>query len=248
MRDETLLVSNGEVVLSTRGLGEGPLVILMHGWPDLGLSWRHQLEPLAEAGYAVAAPDMRGYGASSKPSDVAAYSLDHAADDMAAIAGSLGAKRWVAVGHDWGAGVAWRCALRHRDQVAALFGMSVPYVAPPPDVAGVTTTAILDRLYPDSFIYPRYFRQVGPPEAELERDVRGALRQALFSMSGDAPAGDWLTPRPLESAVLDGLTAPGDGPLGFMPDDTLDEYVAAFEKGGFFGPLSWYRNDEANLA
>jgi pimeloyl-ACP methyl ester carboxylesterase len=167
---------------------------------------------------------------------------------MAAVARALGASRWVAVGHDWGAGVAWRCALRHPEEVAAVFGMSVPHAAPRPGAKGVSTSAVLNQLYPDRFVYARYFEQVGAPEAELERDVRSALKQAFFSMSGDAPDGDWLTPRPLDSAVLDGLTPPPAGPLRFMPDDVLDRYVEAFEAGGLFGPLSWYRNNEANLA
>jgi len=249
VRDENVMVSNGDVNLSTRVVGGGgPLVILMHGWPDLALSWRHQLRPLAEAGYTVAAPDMRGYGESSKPTDVAAYALEQAAGDMAAIARALGARRWVAVGHDWGAAVAWRCALRYPDEVAAVFGMSVPHNAPPPGRASVPTDVVLDHLYPDTFVYPRYFQEVGAPEAELERDVRAALKQSFFSLSGDAPAGDWTAVRPPTAGVLDGLTPPPPGPLSFMPDDVLDQYAAAFEAGGFFGPLSWYRNFGANAA
>jgi pimeloyl-ACP methyl ester carboxylesterase len=94
--------------------GAGPLVVLMHGWPELGLSWRHQVGPLVEAGYRVAVPDMRGYGRSGKPAAPERYTLDQLADDMAAIAADVGAARWVAVGHDWGAPGVAHCAFPSR--------------------------------------------------------------------------------------------------------------------------------------
>jgi len=241
-----MMVRNGDVDLFVRVVGRGPLVVLMHGWPDLGTTWHHQIAPLVEAGYTVAAPDMRGYGGSSKPTEVSAYRLDNAADDMAAIAKALDAKRWIAVGHDWGAAVAWRCALRFPDQVAAVFGMCVPHSAPPPGSKGVSTTVVLDLLYPDTFVYPRYFQQVGRPEAELERDVRDSLKRILFSLSGDAPRGDFASPRPPTSSVLEGLAEPLAGPLTFMTDAELDVHAGSFDEGGFFGPLSWYRNFEVN--
>jgi pimeloyl-ACP methyl ester carboxylesterase len=224
--------------------GSGPLVILMHGWPELGFSYRHQIDPLVAAGYTVAVPDMRGYGASTKPEDPSLYSIDAHADDMAAIARGLGRERWVSVGHDWGSPVAWRCALRFPEQVAAAFSFSVPHRA----AASITANEWFDYAYPNRFYYMRYFQQVGPGEAELEADHRDALKRVYFSLSGDAPKDDWTCHRPIDDPLLKGLTPPPPGPLSFMSDAELEVYTAAFVAGGFHGPINWYRNWDANEA
>jgi pimeloyl-ACP methyl ester carboxylesterase len=95
--------------------GDGPLVLLCHGWPELWYSWRHQLKALAEAGFRAVAPDMRGFGQTSAPEDVAAYTIFHNVGDMIALVDALGAKRALIVGHDWGAPVAWHAALMRPD-------------------------------------------------------------------------------------------------------------------------------------
>ncbi len=237
-RDEIIKVPSGDYTISTRVKGEGPLVILMHGFPELGLSWRHQRDVLAEAGFTIAIPDMRGYGASSKPQDYRAYGLDFIADDVRAIADALGHERWVSIGHDWGANTAWRTALRFPERVAALFSLSIPYPPPPP----MPVMELLDQAFPNRFFYIRYFQDIGVAEDELERDVRASLKQMFYSGSGDAPKDDWICLRPHDSPLLPGLTKPPAGPLSFMSDVVLDEFAEAFSKGGFFGPISWYRN------
>lgn len=230
------------VSLSVQVTGSGPLVILMHGWPELGLSWRHQVEPLAAAGFTVAVPDMRGYGASSQPGEPEAYDTDTLADDMAAVARALGAERWVAVGHDWGAPVAWRCALRFPDAVAGVFCLSVPHTPGSP----VAFAEGSERGYPDRFYYVRYFQQPGVAEAELEADPLTALRTIFFALSGDAPNGEWAKPRPRDSRLLPGLAAPSDGPLSFMDDAEMAAYASAYQRSGFAGSLNWYRNIDRN--
>jgi pimeloyl-ACP methyl ester carboxylesterase len=230
------------VTLSVVVAGAGPLVILMHGWPELGLSWRHQMTALAQAGYTVAAPDMRGYGLSSRPADPAAYDLDSIADDMAALAHALGAKRWVAVGHDWGAPAAWRCALRFPGAVRGVFGLSVPHSAASPMPAAQSFAL----GYPDRFYYVRYFQTIGRAEAELERDPRAALKRMFFSLSGDAAKDAWVAHRPIEDPLLPGLPDPPAGPLSFMTDAELDIYAERYAQAGFFGSLSWYRNLDRN--
>ncbi|MCA8900395.1 MAG: alpha/beta hydrolase [Hyphomonas sp.] len=218
-------------------------MILMHGWPELGLSWRHQIAPLVDAGYTVAVPDMRGYGKSSKPSEVGAYKLDLHADDMASIADALGFETWISIGHDWGAPVAWRTALRFPDRVRGVIALSVPYTPPPP----MPTIEIRRQMYADRFFYVTYFQDVGPVEAELEKDVRASLKQIFFSLSGDAPKDDWIAYRDPGAPMLPGLSQPPAGPLSFMTDQELDAYAAAYREGGFFGPVSWYRNFEADF-
>ncbi|TVV74479.1 alpha/beta fold hydrolase [Sphingomonas solaris] len=245
MKNETRLIETAPGIrlsVEVAGAIDAPLLILMHGWPELGHSWRHQVGPLARAGYRVAVPDMRGYGGSSKPDRIEAYTTDTMADDMAAIARALGAVRWAAVGHDWGAPVAWRCALRFPEQVAAIFSLSNTHgVVPRGDYASKA-----DAVYPDRFFYVRYFQEIGPAEAELEADPRAALKQIFFALSGDAPQGEWTKIRPRDSLLLPGLIEPPAGPLSFMSEADLDFYAAHYGAGGFFGPLSWYRNNPTN--
>jgi pimeloyl-ACP methyl ester carboxylesterase len=106
--------------------GEGPLVVLCHGWPELSYSWRHQITAIAETGFHVVAPDMRGFGRTSAPADIVAYSIFDTVGDIVALVGALGKKQAVVIGHDWGAPVAWHAALFRPDMFTAVAGLSVP--------------------------------------------------------------------------------------------------------------------------
>ena len=238
-------ISNGPVTLSVRVEGDGPLVVLMHGWPELGLSWRHQVPALTAAGYRVAVPDMRGYGRSDKPPEAAAYTLDTIADDMAAIAASLGAPRWFAVGHDWGALAAWRCALRFPEQVAGVFCLSVPHSRP----SSTSLLHIIDAVYPERFFYIRYFQTPGVAEQEFADAGMAAVLKRVFHMaSGEGVAARSSRNVPRDSPMLASMGDPPDGPLSFLSDDELAAYASAFETGGMQGPLNWYRNFDRNSA
>jgi pimeloyl-ACP methyl ester carboxylesterase len=237
--------THGPTTLSVGVEGEGPLVILMHGWPELGLSWRHQVPALASAGYRVAVPDMRGYGESDKPEAAEAYRLDTIADDMQAVAAALGASRWVAVGHDWGAPAAWRCALRFPGEVAAVFCLSVPHARPPQG----PFMQIVENLYPDRFFYIRYFQEPGVAEAEFAgTDMAAALKRIYYTASGAGVAAGASRRVPRDSGMLASMGDPPDEPLPFMSDEMLGAYARAFESGGMRGPLNWYRNFERNAA
>lgn len=233
-----------DIEISLEVAGDGPLVVLMHGWPELGLSWRHQVAPLAEAGFRVAVPDMRGYGASSHPIEPGRYSLDELADDMVAVARHLGADRWIAVGHDWGAPVAWRCALRFPDEVAGVFCLSVPHAAS----SRIASVQSFELGFPDRFYYVRYFQQPGVAEAEFEADVRGSLRKIYYVLSGDAPKYEWIALRPKDAPMLPGLADPPPGPLSFVSEAELDIYAEAYARTGFGPSINWYRNLDASAA
>jgi len=225
--------------------GEGPLVVLMHGWPEQSLSWRHQVPALAAAGFRVATPDMRGYGGSGKPETRDAYRLNTIAADMAAVADGLGADKWVAVGHDWGAVAAWRCALAFPGKVAGVVGMSVPHTAPPP----MPLMALIDQLFPDRFFYIRYFQELGIAEAELDAaDTAAALKRIFYGGSGAGMVARAIRQVPRDARLLDSWAVAPEGPLAFMPDADLARYAAAFEAGGWRGPLNWYRNFDQNAA
>src|SRR3954469_13055008 len=108
-------------------VGEGPLVVLLHGFPEFWFSWRFQLPALAEAGYRVVAPDMRGYNLSSRPPGVSAYGLDHLAGDIRELIAERGAGSALLAGHDWGAFVAWATAMNHPEVVERLAILNVPH-------------------------------------------------------------------------------------------------------------------------
>src|ERR1700709_2833380 len=113
---EHLIAANG-VELNVRDEGEGPLVILCHGFPELAYSWRHQIPALVEAGYRVAAPDMRGFGRRSAPAAIAAYDIVSLCGDLCGLLDALGEQSAVFVGHDWGAHAVWQLAVLQPERV-----------------------------------------------------------------------------------------------------------------------------------
>lgn len=221
-----------------------PVIVLAHGFPESSHSWRHQLEPLADAGYHVLAPDQRGYGASSAPRDVDAYRVDRLAADLAGLLDDVGAADAVFVGHDWGALVVWDMARLLPDRVRGVVNVSVPYTPWP-----LPPTELFRALHGDRFFYILYFQPVGPAEAELEADLPESLRTTLWSASAELFAAP-VDPPPMEgTGFLDAMRHQHEIPAGLPPwigDDEFAVYVGQFETSGFFGPLSWYRNIDAD--
>jgi pimeloyl-ACP methyl ester carboxylesterase len=222
-----------------------PAVVLCHGFPECGYSWRHQLHVVADAGFHVIVPDQRGYGASSRPADVDAYGIDHLAGDLLGLLDATGHDDAVFVGHDWGALVVWDLARLHPEQVRGVVNVSVPYTSWP-----APPTAVMRALWGDRFFYILYFQAVGPPEAELEAEVERTMRTILWSGSGEAFPETMPEPPPRQgTGFLDSMAALGPVPddlPGWLTEDDLAVYVDAFRTSGFFGPLSWYRNFDAN--
>lgn len=235
--------ANG-ITLHIAEAGQGPLVLLCHGWPELGYSWRHQMAPLAAAGYRVVAPDMRGYGGSSAPPDIGAYAITDLVGDMVALVAALGETRAAIVGHDWGAMVAWSAALMRPDLFSAVAGLSVPFRQRHPHAPPL---ALLRADGRDDF-YWFYFNREGVPEAEFERDIPAALRRVLVYGSGDAPAGRALGLMVAPGGgFLDGCEDPAELPAWLSPAD-IDSYAAGFRRSGFRGGFNWYRNLDRNWA
>ena len=221
--------------------GDGPLVLLCHGFPELAHSWTHQVDALAQAGFRVAAPDMRGYGGTDAPHEVEAYTLLHLVADMVDLVRQLGQEQAVIVGHDWGAAVAWNAALLRPDLFRAVAGMSVPY-APP---GKVDLLSSLERAGIADF-YMQYFQPEGVAEAELERDPEASIRRIHWSGSGDAPQRTTFG-RLGTGALLDNTSEPPQLPTWLGAQD-LAVYARAFGETGFRGPLNWYRNLRRNNA
>ena len=223
--------------------GEGPLVLLVHGWPESWYSWRHQIKALSAAGFQVAAPDVRGYGGTDKPDAIEAYDMAAITADMAGLITALGAEQAVVIGHDWGAPIAWNTALLHPEKVRAVAGLSVPYTGPGP----TPFIDIAKQVYKDKFFYQIYFQEPGLAEAELEADVRDTLRKIYYWISGDGLRATTPVSKPSDAKLLDGMADPGVLPA-WMSESDLDYYVAQFEASGFRGPLNRYRNWHRDFA
>jgi pimeloyl-ACP methyl ester carboxylesterase len=239
--DLRMIETNG-IKLRVAVAGEGPLVILVHGWPELWYSWRHQIKPLAEAGYRVIVPDVRGYGGSDKPEPVEAYELTAIMDDLIGLIDAFGEEQAILIGHDWGASICWSIAALHPSRIAAVACLSVPCR----ERKGVSQIEFWSQVYKDKFFYQLYFQDEGVVESEFEADVRTALRKIYFSISGDAPSLDsWLN-RPPKGGMLGPMVDPDPFP-GWMTDQDLDYFVTNFEAGGFRGPTNRYRNQQRDF-
>lgn len=224
--------------------GSGPLVLLCHGFPESWYSWRHQLEGLSDAGFHVVAPDMRGYGKTDRPDAIDQYTQLHHVGDMVGLLDALGEQSAVVAGHDWGAPVAWNCALLRPDRFRAVIGLSVPYRGR----GSVRPTTMMPQT-DAAWFYQLYFQEPGVAEVELERDTKSTIRRMLYGASGDAPRG---LGHALEAGPNVGMVDRKAGFLNQMPDpqelpswltsSDVDYYAAEFTRTGFRGGLNWYRN------
>ncbi len=224
--------------------GEGPLVVLLHGFPECWYSWRHQLDALANAGFRAVAPDQRGYGGTDKPIEIEAYDQVCLAGDVAGLIEALGAENAMVVGHDWGAPVAWHTALLHPERARSVVGMCIPYGGRP----RTSPLAKMKQIFGDMFFYMLYFQEPGIAEAELEADVRRTIRRIQMTWSGNAPEGLFSTPKPPSAKFLDGSKDLPNPLPAWVTEADIDFYVAEFEKSGFRGPLNWYRNFDRTFA
>ena len=235
-------VHNGPIALNVAVKGEGKLIVCVHGFPELWYSWRHQIDRFSARGYRVAALDVRGYGGSSKPSEISAYSMRNLTADVAAVIDRLGNGAAVLFGHDWGAPIVWNTALIYPEKVTAVAGLSVPYVP-----RGESSFIKLARsIYAGRFFYQLYFQQEGVAEAEFEADIPTALRKLYFAASGDGPLNALLAMKPADAKLLDGMADPRPFPA-WMSEAELKMYADAFQAGGFRGPLNRYRAQEIDF-
>jgi pimeloyl-ACP methyl ester carboxylesterase len=230
-------ISANGIEMFTLEQGSGPLVVLCHGWPELSYSWRRQIPAIADAGYHVVAPDMRGYGQTTAPADIAAYSIFDLVGDMVALVAALGEKHAVIVGHDWGAPVAWHAALFRPDIFTAVAGLSVP---PPFRSRGRPLDSLRESGITN--FYWQYFQTPGVAEREFERDVAVTMQRllgrgfsdpatSLFVEDGKGFLGDISASRPLPA---------------WLSEADLAQFTAAYQKSGFRGGLNWYRNIDRN--
>lgn len=230
------------VELSVIDAGSGPVVILAHGFPELAYSWRHQIPALVDAGYRVLAPDQRGYGRSSQPSDIADYDIVHLTDDLLGLLDETGEEQAVFVGHDWGSMVVWGQSQLNPDRVRGVVGMSVPFVPRP----AAPPIQIMRSLFGDNFFYMVYFQEPGVADAEFAADTPTMLRRMLAGLTPDAtPAEVDMFGPAADGGFIVRLPDPKSLP-DWLSQAELDHYIAEFQRTGFTGGINWYRNLDRN--
>jgi pimeloyl-ACP methyl ester carboxylesterase len=242
---EQVPVGEVELHVAVAGPASGQPVVLCHGFPELWYSWRYQLDALSDAGYRVLAPDLRGYGGSSHPGEVADYGSDKLTGDLCGLLDHYGHETAAFSGHDWGSMVVWELGRLHPERVSSIYNMSVPY-----SQASGPPIQIFEHIFGDRFFYMLYFQEVGPAEAEFDADPRRYVRTMLYSAGGE---GMTDPDRPVAGQApaagtrfLDIMpTAPEVLPA-WLTESDVDVYAEGLRLGGLFGPLSFYRNLDAN--
>ncbi|MEV5575154.1 alpha/beta hydrolase [Spirillospora sp. NPDC052269] len=222
--------------------GRGPAVLLLHGFPELGYSWRHQIPVLADAGFRVLAPDLRGYGQTTAPADSSAYSLRENLADLTGLLDALGEHSAAVVGHDQGSPIAWAAAQLHPERFPAVVSLGVPYTARMP----MPITQLIRRSYPGKFNVVLYFQDPGVAEAELDADPSRTLRMTMYALSGQAPSDlvpRWLLETPEGAGYLTPLPDPGVPSRwsSWLTNAEFDHYAREYQRTGFDGAIRRYR-------
>lgn len=233
----TLVPVNG-VLLEVFEAGRhnrGKPIVLCHGWPEHAFTWRFQVPALVAAGYHVIVPNQRGYGNSSRPTDVIDYDIEHLTGDLVALLDHYGYASATFIGHDWGAMVVWGLALLHPERVDRIINLSLPYQERGP----VPWIEFLEQLLGPDYYFVHFNRQPGVAEAVLDANV-GRFLANLYRTN--------LPQTPPEPGMAMIKLAKAPAPLGdpVMSAADLAVLVAAFEKTGFTSSINWYRNLDRN--
>ncbi|WP_326794435.1 alpha/beta hydrolase [Streptomyces sp. NBC_01808] len=234
-------VQAGELRMHIAEAGSGPLVVLLHGFPETWYSWRHQLLALAAAGYHAVAPDQRGYGRTDQPDGVEDYTILHTVGDVMRLIDALGAEHAVLAGHDWGGTVTWQAALMRPDVVRGVVALGTPFQphADGPHLAGVRAVAGADY----ERYYSVYVQRAGVADKELDEDPHASVRRALYGASADGHP--WSPVVPAGGHLLDIWQEPRELP-GWLTREHIDMVAADFVRTGFTPALNWFRNFDRN--
>lgn len=210
--------------------GKGPLVLLLHGFPDFWFSWRHQITHLADSGYHVVAPDMRGYGDSDTPLDPSSYSALHLVGDIIGLLDHFGEQQAFVVGHDWGATVAWHLSLFRPDRVRGVVALGVPFFPRSPTSKPLE---FFKKMFGDG-LYLAQFQEPGRSEKAFARYETVTVIKKFLLITRD----DLIAPPGIE--IIDFLEAPSELP-SWISEEELQVYADKFQQSGFTGGLNYYR-------
>ncbi len=231
--------------------GEGPLVVMCHGFPGLWYSWRHQLPAIAEAGYRAVAMDMRGYGRSSRPLASDEYAFDRTSADVLAVLDHFAAERAVLVGHDFGANLAWYMGIHHPDRIRGIAPLCVPYDMELAGGSDVLPSELFAAVAQNHFFHMHYYQAVGVAESHCLGREREFLRRLFWALSGEGRLLDWTRFPMAGTHYLDVLAAPpSDPPWPWLSAADFDyyvgEYLAAGPELAFIGGINSYRAMDRN--
>ena len=240
--DFKIVESNG-INIRLAMMGEGPLVIFCHGWPESWYSYRHQLPAVADAGFKAVAYDVRGYGESDKPYEVEAYTMRNMTNDVIGIIDALGYDTAITIGHDWGGPIALNTAALNEDRITATGTLSVPFTGRGP----MPTLDLWKEIYKDRFFYQLYFQKEGIAEKEFESDLSKSLFMTYTNSDGrgmkfnfEKGQSGLVIEKTKDSTFLEGMEMFKDFPNWFTKED-LDYFVSQFEMSGLRGPFNRYR-------
>ena len=217
--------------------GQGPLVVLCHGFPHIWFSWRHQIPAIAAAGWRVVAPDMRGMGQTEAPADPAAYDVDHTVGDLVGLLDHLGEERAVFIGLDFGLFAIYDLAYRHPERVAAIIGLENPAWPHNPEISPLREAEAWAKNH---FVHIHYFEPYGPADAALNAAPREFLQKVFYALSGDYHYLD-VWKHPPGTAYLDALPETPPLPWPWLSELELEFFVSEYSRSGFTGGLNWYR-------
>ena len=240
--DFQIIKTNG---INTRiaSMGEGPLVIFCHGWPESWYSYRHQIPVVAEAGFRAVAYDVRGYGESDKPHEICDYTMKLLTADVIGIVQALGYDSAITIGHDWGGPIALNTAVLFPELIKATGTLSVPYNSRGP----MPTLDLWEQIYKDRFFYQLYFQKEGIAEAEFENNLERALRLTYTNSDGrgmskglEKSQSGLNAQKGPEATFLEGMEEFENLP-DWLSQKDIDYFVSQFEISGLRGPLNRYR-------
>ncbi len=229
-----VFMNANDIRIHVTDAGHGFPILLLHGFPELWYSWRRQIDALAEAGFRVVAPDLRGYGGTDAPEEVDSYTMNVVCEDLLGICDELGFDKAAVVGHDIGGAVAWQFALRHPERTERVVSLNTPFLEPP---KLPPTVALRDQFgLTDSTFYVRHFQKPGV-EAELESDVRATFQKIMRTVRYADDLWTFATVGGDGSSLL-GKIGMGEALLNKVDIET---YIRTFKRTGFKGALNWFR-------
>ena len=240
---EFKVVESNGINIRLAMMGEGPLVIFCHGWPESWYSYRYQLPAVADAGFKAVAYDVRGYGESDKPHEIEAYTMRNMTNDVVGIIDALGYDTAITIGHDWGGPIALNTAALNEDRISATGTLSVPFTGRGP----MPTLDLWKEIYKDRFFYQLYFQKEGVAEEEFESDLSRSLFMTYTNSDGrgmkfnfEKSQSGSVPEKTKDSTFLEGMEMFEDFPNWFTKED-LDYFVSQFEISGLRGPFNRYR-------
>ena len=231
--------------------GEGPLVVMCHGYPGLWYSWRHQMQALARAGYRAVALDMRGYGRSSRPVAVEAYGYDQLSADVLGVIDHFGEDRAVMLGHDFGANLTWHMAIYYPDRLRGIAPLCVPYDMELAGGCDVLPSELYAAIGEQHFFHMHYYQQPAVPEANLVGREREFLRKLFWALSARGELLAWENFPSEGTKYIDVLAeSPEELPWSWLSVESMDyylqEYLCAGPELAFIGGINSYRAMDRN--